>query len=265
MTLINTPFQDGGIYCNGNYIHGDPDSCDAITPNISGLNFEALAISARFKVSSYHTAGPIPVFICGDGWRWMGVCLLPDSLIGFIYNYSSPRYTSLKFSLDTWHLATVTYDSSSGIGKCYIDGVLADSVQFQLEHGNDKTVTVTHSGYGIVFKGIFSDLKIYTKTDGTEVESANGKTLKQFALIQNYPNPFNQSTIISYSVPNSDFVTLKIYDSIGREIQTLVSQDQVADTYTISFNASELSSGIYFYKLNVGKDFVETRKMLLIR
>ena len=186
MTLINTPFQDGGIYCNGNYLFSDPDSCDAITPDITGLNFEALAISARFKVSSYHTASINPVFICGDGWRWMGVCLLPDSLIGYIYNYTSPQNTNLKYSLDTWHLATVTYDSSKGIGKYYIDGVLADSVQFQLEHGNDKNVTITHGGHGFVFKGIFSDLKIYTKTDGTDVDSAQVVEQDSLALVALY-------------------------------------------------------------------------------
>jgi hypothetical protein len=108
-------------------------------------------------------------------------------------------------------------------------------------------------------------LKIYTKTEETDIESTNRKTPIQCALIQNYPNPFNQSTIISYSVPNSDFVTLKIYDSIGREIQTLVSQNQKADTYIFSYDASKLSSGIYFYKLNVGTNFEETRKMLLMR
>ena len=260
MTLINTPFQDGGIYCNG-----ISSSCDAFTPSISNLNFEALAVSAKFKASSYHTAGFNPVFICGRHWRWMGIGLLPDSLIGYIFNYSSSQYTDLKFSLDTWHLATVTYDSSTSVGKYYIDGVLADSALFQLVHGNDKTFTITHGGQGHVFHGIFSDLKIYTKQEATKVESDKDEIPKQYQLSQNYPNPFNPITIISYTVPRSDFITLRIYNSIGKEIQTLVNQHQKADTYNISFDASDLSSGIYFYRLNIGKHFVETRKMLLIR
>jgi len=85
-----------------------------------------------------------------------------------------------------------------------------------------------------------------------------------FHLQQNYPNPFNPSTIILYSIPKSDFVTLKIYDMLGREIQTLVSEFQKVDTYPINFDASKLSSGIYFYQLQVG-DFVETKKMILMR
>ena len=85
-----------------------------------------------------------------------------------------------------------------------------------------------------------------------------------FRLYQNYPNPFNPETIILYSIPKSDFVTLKIYDMLGREIQTLVSEFQKVDTYPINFDASKLSSGIYFYQLQVG-DFVETKKMLFLR
>lgn len=87
----------------------------------------------------------------------------------------------------------------------------------------------------------------------------------KFALNQNYPNPFNPSTKITFSILNSDFVTLKIYDILGREIQTLVNEFQKADTYSVNFDASKLSSGIYFYRLQVGDDFVETKKMLLMR
>jgi hypothetical protein len=101
MTLINTPFQDGGIYCNGNYTNYDPDSCDAYTPNISGLSFKKLAISIRFKVSSYDTTGYNPVLICGPGWRWMVVNLTLDSLVGFSYNYGLPENSNIKYSVDT--------------------------------------------------------------------------------------------------------------------------------------------------------------------
>lgn len=85
------------------------------------------------------------------------------------------------------------------------------------------------------------------------------------SLYQNYPNPFNSSTTISYSIPHSDFVTLKIYDVLGREIQPLVNEFQKPGTYSANFDATKLSSGIYLYKLNVGNDFVETKRMLLIR
>jgi len=84
-------------------------------------------------------------------------------------------------------------------------------------------------------------------------------------LNQNYPNPFNQSTKITYSVSVPDHVILRIYDVLGNEIKTLVNNFQQPNTYSINFNASSFSSDINFYKIQIGKDFVQTRKMLLIR
>jgi len=82
-------------------------------------------------------------------------------------------------------------------------------------------------------------------------------------LGNNYPNPFNPVTTISYSIPNPGYVTLKIYDVLGREIQTLVSEFQQAGSYSLNFDASEFSSGIYFYQLEAG-NLVVTKKMVLI-
>ena len=90
-------------------------------------------------------------------------------------------------------------------------------------------------------------------------------SLSQYHLCQNFPNPFNPSTQISYSIPQSGFVSLKMYNTLGQEIQTLVNKSQVAGKYTISFDAQNLSSGIYFYKLQVGSSFVQTKKMILMR
>ena len=86
-----------------------------------------------------------------------------------------------------------------------------------------------------------------------------------FMLNQNYPNPFNPSTKISYSIPTSGFVILKIYDLLGKEVKTLVSEFQNAAFHSVNFEASELAGGIYFYKLQVGNDFVETKRMLLMK
>ncbi|MFX0207061.1 MAG: T9SS type A sorting domain-containing protein [Candidatus Hodarchaeota archaeon] len=87
----------------------------------------------------------------------------------------------------------------------------------------------------------------------------------RYELYANYPNPFNPSTKILYSILNSSLVTLKIYDIQGREIQTLVNEFQQANSYSVDFNASKLSSGIYFYSLQVGDDFLDTKKMLLMK
>ncbi len=85
-----------------------------------------------------------------------------------------------------------------------------------------------------------------------------------FALEQNYPNPFNPSTIISYSIPQSSFVTLKVYDIIGNEVATLVNQTQSAGKYDIRFDASSLSNGVYLYSIKTD-NFTSTKKMLLMK
>ncbi len=94
---------------------------------------------------------------------------------------------------------------------------------------------------------------------------------KEYELNQNYPNPFNLSTIISYSLPDDEFVTLKVYDILGREVTTLVNQAQKAGNYKINFLAGDLAtgreglaSGIYLYKITAGS-FVKTKKMVFIK
>ncbi len=85
-----------------------------------------------------------------------------------------------------------------------------------------------------------------------------------FQLNQNYPNPFNPSTVISYSIPNDEFVSLEVYNELGQRVKTLVNEMQPAGVHTINFNANNLASGMYIYKLSAG-NFVRIRKMTLLK
>lgn len=85
-----------------------------------------------------------------------------------------------------------------------------------------------------------------------------------FFLNQNYPNPFNPSTSIQYQIAGISQVTLKVYDVLGNEVATLVNEAKRAGSYEVNFNASKLSSGIYFYKLQAGT-FLKTKKMILMK
>ncbi len=98
----------------------------------------------------------------------------------------------------------------------------------------------------------------------TDIEAADTKLVKDLLLRQNRPNPFNPLTTISYSLPNSDFVTLRIYDMLGREIQILTDEFQKKGQYSLNFDAGKLASGVYFYQLQTS-DFREIKKMLLLR
>lgn len=86
----------------------------------------------------------------------------------------------------------------------------------------------------------------------------------KYSLSQNYPNPFNPVTTISYEIPNADFVALKVYDMTGKEVASLVNEKQDAGFYSIRFDASRLSSGVYFYTLK-SSDFVSTKKLILVK
>jgi S-formylglutathione hydrolase FrmB len=85
-----------------------------------------------------------------------------------------------------------------------------------------------------------------------------------FVLHQNYPNPFNPSTTISFSIPSRSFVSLRIFDLLGREVATLINENQNVGTHFATFNATNLSSGIYFYRLQAGP-FLETKKLVLLK
>ncbi len=87
---------------------------------------------------------------------------------------------------------------------------------------------------------------------------------REFSLSQNYPNPFNPTTSIKYTVVSSVYVTLTVYDVLGREVAVLVDGEKLPGTYEVEFNASNLPSGVYLYRLQTG-NFVETKRMLLLK
>ncbi|MBN2104644.1 immunoglobulin domain-containing protein [bacterium] len=155
MTLTNTPFEQGGITCNGIYVY-DENGCQAITPRLINFTFNKLAISATFKVTDPDEAAGNPLFVGGENWRWLRVEFDSDSLIGFGYN-NEHHYTS-----NTWHTVTATYDSTTHDAECYLDGVLADHINFQIEHGNEKKIGITDFSNGHTFKGYLKDLKIFS-------------------------------------------------------------------------------------------------------
>ena len=87
---------------------------------------------------------------------------------------------------------------------------------------------------------------------------------QNYSLAQNYPNPFNPNTKISFEIPKDEFVTIKVYDILGKEVSVLVSKDMKKGIYEIDFNGIRLSSGLYFYKMTAG-DFTDVKKMILVK
>ena len=159
-----------------------------------------------------------------------------------------------------------TYVSSSYIkGKDRADWI---SRGFVSGHG---TTTEKHNYTfldDIAVTGVFRYRLKQMDFDGTfefsnEIE-VSVIALDDFALFQNYPNPFNPSTTISYQLPEAGYVTLKVYDMLGNELETLVNAVKPAGVHEVTFNSGNLSSGLYLYKMNSG-NFEKTRKMLLVK
>ena len=112
---------------------------------------------------------------------------------------------------------------------------------------------------------VFLNVRSYTNPDSVVfVHNISIEIPSSYSLSQNYPNPFNPMTKINFDLPKQGFVSLKIFDITGREVQTLVNEFQLAGKYTVDFNGSALSSGVYFYRLQSG-ELTMTKSMVLIR
>ena len=167
----------------------------------------------------------------------------------------------------TWSTATETNNQGFSIERKFNSGAWK-SIGFVEGQG---TTTNTHH-YTFQDEGLTPGIYLYRLKqidyDGTfeyskEIEVEVGIPDK-FSLSQNYPNPFNPGTKISWQSPVGGYQTLKIYDVLGNEVATLVNEYRNAGSYEVEFNSAGLSSGVYFYRIQVG-DFIETKKMVLLR
>ena len=160
---------------------------------------------------------------------------------------------------------------------------------FDERYGSISTVAPLEGGYYAIYMSYQKDTqpgsyayldnapesrawRVFRKiTDATLIGvNNNQQTVKEYRLFQNYPNPFNPSTRIDYVLAKSSFVTLKVYDIIGREVKTLVNKLQNQGAHNVSLNASQLPSGVYFYSIrtteqSTGKTFTNTKKMVLLK
>jgi hypothetical protein len=129
----------------------------------------------------------------------------------------------------------------------------------------DRSLTWT-SGLGIslAYSGIAPDIGAYEYNSATSIDSTLSGAPTAFELYQNYPNPFNPTTNIGFRIVDGGFISLKVYDILGNEVATVVDEEKPAGTYEVKFNATELSSGIYFYQLITGT-YVSTKSMILIK
>jgi hypothetical protein len=189
-----------------------------------------------------------------------GYDIVPVELISFIARVSSGNIT-LNWSTSTetnnkgFEVEKLFGSEWTGIGFVEGNGTTTEQKSYSFRDENLDAGNYKYRLKQIDFDGTF---------EYSNIVEADVKTPTEFELSQNYPNPFNPSTVISYQLPVSSNVTLKIYDILGNKISTLVNEEKSAGEYEITFNATGLPSGIYFYKLTSG-EYNQSRKMLLIK
>lgn len=174
---------------------------------------------------------------------------------------SNVRYTSINFKNDAFGLATtqngIIKVTSTG-GNQWIDYSrfissisTSSSVDIQFIGENQTYI----SGLGFIY---------FNKDFTTKLTTQENQVVTNFLLHQNYPNPFNPVTKINFSIPTTQFTVLKVYNSLGQVISTLVNEQLQPGSYEYTFDGSGLASGVYFYRLEAG-EFLEAKRMLLIK
>ena len=192
------------------------------------------------------------------GGYWWGLILSDDSCSS--WTQVSTLKITCGLSIETGGMLVGT--DSLGAFLFADNGDSLGASNSGLTNLNIHTLTIDNNNY--VYAGIDNGV---WRRPLSEIVTSVGKQPTQptyYMLEQNYPNPFNPSTKIKYSVPQTSQVVIKVFDVLGKEIETLVNEEKPSGTYELNWNATQLSSGIYFYTIQAG-EFIDTKKMILLK
>jgi purine nucleosidase len=284
--------NDGNISGNPEYV---PGKSEGLAIHLkTNKDFVNIPSSPDFSITSFTLAAwvKIPQSI-PDGWRtiiehnrwgenWFG---LWKSANGnkFHFRWGNGGNTTSDFnatiSADSWYHVAGTYDEFGKIARLYLNGNLDKVIQ----NADAPMAAISEMRIGLnmdnneEFLGIIDDLRIYNRVlddaeikellTFTSVNEKNGSNLKSIPVayaLSNYPNPFNPVTTIHYSIPTDSHVKIDIFDITGHNLKNLVDKNTRAGVYSILFDGTDVSSGVYFYCLSTGK-YQITRKMVLIK
>jgi len=202
--------------------------------------------------------------------NWGATNWMNDRLLTYIYDVNDNNIHNYWFEWDsTYWLKDNLYSHTYDINNKLIQTLGRNWVGLYWE--NDHKITIAYDG-----NYIFEEL--YEHWDGSDwyfhdritfnyiitgIEQLTD-VIKSYNLSTNFPNPFNPTTTINYQLPELSFVTLKVYDVLGSEVVTLVSEEKPIGNYEVEFDGSVLTSGIYFYQLKAG-NFIQSKKMVLMK
>ncbi len=251
--------------------------------------------SAGNKIWSYYTGGKIkssPIIIDGAKVIFGSsnnevICLDKDGFLFWKYAMDAPVYGTAAISNDGQILIgdntgkLVSLNENGELLWCFKTNspiqapvLISDNnlAIFGNLSGDVYTLKLNTSGLRKIIAADYEwpTFKGNNKRTGnkssvlTGINIDNSDIVKEYKLMQNYPNPFNPSTIINYEVPKSGLVTIRIYDLLGRQVETLVNEEKNPGRYKVKFDGSNLASGLYFYRIT-SNNFAATKKMLLMK
>ncbi len=193
------------------------------------------------------------------------------------YAFENDKYKELKdndaaFSIELVNVNGNTVKGEFNASKYEFSKITDDESMYKIDCGKIEEGTYylrVKCNVNGVASYYINDMKSedtpeLNKKSYEEIKIMGGVIPNDYQLGNNYPNPFNPSTVISYSIPLQEYITLKVYDVLGKEVATLVDGIKSAGNYKATFDASKLSSGVYLYILKAGK-FTQTNKMLLMK
>jgi hypothetical protein len=237
------------------------------------LGYSSFEISACFKLEYPGTGAllrkglyPKPGY---------GIRFVAGRVVGIVGGTTTVAIMSDTTYVDhAWHSVRFQRDRLAGRLRLYVDNIpatapVADDYAFPLD--NDDPLEIgrwVNSGGTDFLSGILDEIRIVSVDSATLMLGV--QSLRQagkpgsFTLSQNYPNPFNPTTVVSWQLPVVSNVKLVICDLLGREVATLMDEAKQPGTYSLTWNASGLSSGVYFCRISAGS-FVETHKMILMK
>lgn len=234
---------------NGNYVNNATVTMTLTNPlNLTGYSNPRLTFRTKFDIESDWDYGQVQVST-NNGTTWIAIAgEYTEPGVGSFQPPGEPVYDGYQPIWVKEDISLANYLSS----------------QFKIRFRLRTDGSTTKDGWYL------DDIGIFFYTIPTDI-SASDEPVYKFSLEQNYPNPFNPSTKIKYSIPSTPLsfgerlgVRLVVYDVLGNEVATLVNEEKSAGSYQIEFDASDISSGIYFYRLSAGL-YTDVKKMILIR
>ena len=228
-----------------------------------GIGFNVISVGgpamSAFNIKmQYNSATSITAFT-NSGWTtcYNGTYTVPGTGWQYI-NFTTPFYWQNNQNL----LIEVCYNNNAWTAYSPVNATASTGMMVGYSTDLPAGDGCTEPTWIATSLSYRPNICLLTYTEG--IVNNNNENPDKFSLSQNYPNPFNPNTKIDYAIPKKGFVSLKIYDVLGREVKTLVNENKTPGNYSIDFIGSEFSSGVYFYKL-VCNEFSDIKRMILIK